>query len=505
MHNLSQLETCSGTFDHLESINIEGCPAVDTQAICEAATGLLRGRLTNVDWELDNADLLMRLANCAGYDAEGAAISNFVLTGDCNVTDITSAELTAIGTAFPNLTLTYTNLVSAYTVTFKNYDGTVLHTDTVRAGGNARDPVTYGYISTPTKPSTVDETYAYGGWNAALENITEDTIFTATYNTYTRNYTVNWWLDYAGGTLLQTSTVEVYNDGTFTGTEPTVEDGFFLGWSQSTNNVQSDIDAVAQFCIPVEPAVKPTLSNYNYLYSDDNSVTAAYTVSEFAWIVMNKVGKTWFDLGMKIRLKPDTNVYTDTYIDLVLADFNHFKITDDPDEAFAGTVWLMAGVMDATHRMNATSTNIDGWKVSEMRQWLNETIYPTIPKFWQQLIKSVDVTTSVGGQSSTNFHTTSDKLWLASYIEVCYDNTSKNAPYPSEVDANAENVTFPIFTDAYSRAKRKYNNTDSSTQNWWLRSPWAANSNSFAIVYTSGAVNNSSANYTIGVAFGFCI
>jgi len=61
-----------------------------------------------------------------------------------------------------------------YTVTFKNYDGTVLETKAVAEGGT----VTYTG-KTPAKAPDGTNHYSFKGWDKALTNITADTVLTA--------------------------------------------------------------------------------------------------------------------------------------------------------------------------------------------------------------------------------------------------------------------------------------------------------------------------------------
>lgn len=59
---------------------------------------------------------------------------------------------------------------TTYTVTFKDYDGTVLKTETVETGKAA---------TAPANPSR--NGYSFSGWDKAFDNITADTTVTATY------------------------------------------------------------------------------------------------------------------------------------------------------------------------------------------------------------------------------------------------------------------------------------------------------------------------------------
>ncbi len=62
--------------------------------------------------------------------------------------------------------------VQTYTVTFQDYDGTVLKTQTVQRGKAAEPP------ADPTR-----EEYIFNGWDKAYDNVTSDLVVTATYRT----------------------------------------------------------------------------------------------------------------------------------------------------------------------------------------------------------------------------------------------------------------------------------------------------------------------------------
>jgi len=66
--------------------------------------------------------------------------------------------------------------VKAYTITWVNYDGSVLETDTVAEG---EVPVYNG--ATPTRPANGSTTYTFGAWSPAISAATTDATYTATY------------------------------------------------------------------------------------------------------------------------------------------------------------------------------------------------------------------------------------------------------------------------------------------------------------------------------------
>ena len=82
---------------------------------------------------------------------------------------------------------TYTSTVNEYTITFVNYDGSVLQTGKVKYG---ETPVYSG--ETPTRPATAEFTYTFtGGWDPAITAVTGDATYTAVYTTAINTYGVS--------------------------------------------------------------------------------------------------------------------------------------------------------------------------------------------------------------------------------------------------------------------------------------------------------------------------
>ena len=84
---------------------------------------------------------------------------------------------------------------AVHTVTFKDWDGTVLDSQEVQDGYNAVDPVKTGRIATPLRPSNQQYDFTYSGWNRAFSEITADLIVTASYTSVLRKYTVTFMKD----------------------------------------------------------------------------------------------------------------------------------------------------------------------------------------------------------------------------------------------------------------------------------------------------------------------
>lgn len=82
-----------------------------------------------------------------------------------------------------------------YTITWKNWDGTVIQT--ADRYGDMQDSysVTYGTQAeflgnNPTRPADIDYTYDFSGWSPVLGPVTSDVTYTATYEKQQRKYTV---------------------------------------------------------------------------------------------------------------------------------------------------------------------------------------------------------------------------------------------------------------------------------------------------------------------------
>lgn len=131
-------------------------------------------------------------------------------------------------------------------------------------------------------------------------------------------------------------------------------------------------------------------------------------------------------------------------------------------------------------RMNGDPTSKDEWTNTEMRQYLNEEIFKTLPEALQAII------------TPRNFGKTQDKLWLFSETEI-FGRTIFSAPCESDKH-------FKYFQTKANRIKF---NCDGNPCWWWERSPYASDSTYFCYVSSVGDANNYDARYSSHVCFGF--
>ena len=177
----------------------------------------------------------------------------------------------------------------------------------------------------------------------------------------------------------------------------------------------------------------------------------------------------------------------------------------ETSETACGFVVEFADII-STHVMNSTSTNVGGWPASEMRTYVNGTIYNALPSELQNVIATTKVISSHGKTSGETNFTSSDKLYLLSTKEVWgKDGTSYIITYDT-AEAETRQLDYyknkGVTTSNYSEAIKKYSVSNSS---WWLRTASYDTTSAFFRVSDSGAWSARYANSTYGVAPAFRI
>ena len=177
----------------------------------------------------------------------------------------------------------------------------------------------------------------------------------------------------------------------------------------------------------------------------------------------------------------------------------------ETSETACGFVVEFADVI-MQQQFNSTMTNVGGWKDSELRTYINGTIYNALPSELQNVIASTKVISSHGGTSGeTNFET-QDKFYLLSFEEIYGDfASSSGASYDTSVGTSKQLDYYKnkgVTTNSYKEAIKQYNGSNSY---WWLRSAYSDNINYFLYVYNIGFWGHNFANYSNGVSPAFRI
>ena len=458
--------------------------------IVQNSTALSRVRLINIDWNLTDKTFLEKLMQCGGIDENNNNTDKSIVTGKVYVGSIGQSDIDRIKAYFPNLTLTYGTLIEQFTVTFTNWDGTVLDVQAVDKGGAAVDPITRkdNPIATPTRERDAQYTYTYSGWGSILTGVYTDRTIVAQYSTTINSYTVNFYNNSSGtAELLYTQTVDYGSAAKYTGDRPVYQgagEGTYLfgGWSPSVQVITGNTDAYAIFNEMVVPETVKTLEECTPAEIKAISMLGTKNDSN-QWTVGDNV---WFEVGDTKTI----NLLNGETLTLQIADFNH---DTDANGNVIPITFVTKELLKDSKRMNATNTNAGGWANSEMYSYIQGTVWDWIPDEWKVIITPA-VKKSTEGSQSTNILTSVDNLFLLSYTEA---GLGTDSPYGDE------GTKYPIFTNTTSR--KKYKVGSSSATNWWVRSPNATNSTNFRYVGSSGGANGSNASNTYGVCFAFCV
>lgn len=235
------------------------------------------------------------------------------------------------------------------------------------------------------------------------------------------------------------------------------------------------------------------------LNSDDGSThlpDMGLTVEEYTWEeikAISEAGKAdeYFNLG-------DIKTMTLTDGNIVKMQIVAFSADEKADgSGSAGITWISKEV-GIKHRMNSTSTNFNGWAVSEMRDWLQSDFYTTMPSNVLDAIVSVNKTYYDYTTSSTL--TIKDNIWIPSYREV-FGNSSNIDNYET---SGADYTAF--FIDDASRKKPDPTDPWGMNGAWWTRSAVSNFDNGFQCVGSNGKIGEyNGATNNKGVAIGFCI
>lgn len=156
-----------------------------------------------------------------------------------------------------------------------------------------------------------------------------------------------------------------------------------------------------------------------------------------------------------------------------------------------GLIFLLKDCMKDEHGMNKRMTNKGGWRDSEMRLRLNETIIHMLPDELREMIVPRRIVQTMDGERLES----EDKLWLPSFTEMFgKENAEDWAP------ADTDETQLELFSTERSRVKEKPGN---GTWWYWLRSPYGSDSTCFCTVTSNGIADYSYASIARGVAFGF--
>ena len=150
-----------------------------------------------------------------------------------------------------------------YTITWKNWDGTIIQTIGKSEGLEDSYEVTYGTMAeffgtNPTREKDADSTYNFTGWKPALGPVTQDVIYTATFQGVQRKYTIIFQNE--GGTEIERQFL-THNEMPVCENTPT-KVGHILQWSPAIGKVVADATYIATWL--EEPPTKYEIRFLDY-------------------------------------------------------------------------------------------------------------------------------------------------------------------------------------------------------------------------------------------------
>ena len=185
---------------------------------------------------------------------------------------------------------------------------------------------------------------------------------------------------------------------------------------------------------------------------------------------------------------------------------NMSACTTETSETACGFVVEFADII-TKQSFNSTDTNVGGWRDSELRTYVNGTIYESLPSDLQNVISTTKVISSHGKTSGeTNFET-QDKLYLLSGHEVYEDETSNKVSESDTSYNSTKQLDYyknqGVTTSIFAGERKRYNGNGICA--WWLRSATSSATYSFLFVDAMGSWGDISARTSFGVSPAFRI
>ena len=180
----------------------------------------------------------------------------------------------------------------------------------------------------------------------------------------------------------------------------------------------------------------------------------------------------------------------------------------ETSETACGFVVEFADII-TMHAFNSTNTNVGGWKDSELRTYVNGTIYKSLPSELQNVITTTKAISGHGPKSGeTNFET-HDNLYFLSSEEIYGDfASSRFAKFDTAVGISKQLDYYKnqgVTISSIAGAIKQYKQYNGSNSRWWLRSACSSYDSDFLSVFNNGDWTYISALNSYGVSPAFRI
>ena len=161
-----------------------------------------------------------------------------------------------------------------------------------------------------------------------------------------------------------------------------------------------------------------------------------------------------------------------------------------------------------THVINPTSNNTGGWLNSQMKTFINNDIYNSLPQELKSVIITTETVSGRGRLDTVEYFTSPDKLYLLSTAEIWPQGTDNEINFDTARDKTRQLDYYKIKgvttnREDWNGAIKK--DSTGSAYWWWLRSARSDSGNGFYGVYFNGGWYGSPARATCGVSPAFRI
>ena len=177
----------------------------------------------------------------------------------------------------------------------------------------------------------------------------------------------------------------------------------------------------------------------------------------------------------------------------------------ETSETACGFVVEFADII-TQHRFNSTATNVGGWKDSELRTYINGTIFSALPSDLKMVMIQTKVISGHGNKANETNFSTSDALYLLSAHEVYEDGTGNKVSSIDTAYGTTKQLDYyknqGVTTSNYAGTIKQYNGSDSD---WWLRSANSFNTSGFLLSANSGWHDGDASISAIGISPAFRI
>ena len=161
-----------------------------------------------------------------------------------------------------------------------------------------------------------------------------------------------------------------------------------------------------------------------------------------------------------------------------------------------------------THVINPTSNNTGGWLNSQMKTFINNDIYNSLPQELKSVIITTETVSGRGREDTVEYFTSTDKLYLLSTAEIWSQGRVNTIDHDTARDKTRQLDYYKIKGVTTNRedwnGAIKKDSTGSASW-WWLRSADSNTSINFYCVNGYGVWRHINARSTHGVSPAFRI